>query len=213
MRAAVNLSRLHVHRDLKLLLYEPNAGQEVDSEVIVDPLELLARALIHIPEPRRHQVNFHGVYANRVRAIYRRQDPALPGAGGEANAETSKRTLSKRWRELIYRIYEVELLDCPRCGARMKILAFIIPQSHPTNPRPPRHRALPRATPESSPAFSQPRPFRSTRRLCLHAVVQASVTPISGLLVDAPTVSADGKPSQASCASWTSAPFSASPRI
>lgn len=27
---------------------------------------------------------------------------------------------------MIYRIYEVVPLDCPKCGARMKILTFII---------------------------------------------------------------------------------------
>ncbi len=126
MRPPVNLSRLRYHRDSQLFLYEPKAGQEVDDEALVDPLEFLARVLIHIPEPQKHLVHFYGAYANRVRATYRRENTDLPGTNGEAIDATSKRTLSKRWGELIYRIYEVDPLTCSRCGARMKILAFII---------------------------------------------------------------------------------------
>jgi len=108
MRPPVNLSRLRYHPDSKLLLYEPKSGQPIDDDdPLVDPLEFLARVLIHIPEPRKHLVHFYGVYANRIRATYRPVDSARTGANGEANEVTSKRTLSKRWAELIYRIYEV----------------------------------------------------------------------------------------------------------
>jgi hypothetical protein len=126
MRPPVNLSRLRYHRDSQLFLYEPKAGHEADDEALVDPLEFLARVLIHIPEPKKHLVHFYGAYANRVRATYHRDDTAPPGGDREANDPTAKRTLSKRWAELIYRIYELDPLTCSRCGARMKILAFII---------------------------------------------------------------------------------------
>jgi len=66
-------------------------------------------------------------YANRLRQTYRPEvetDP--PGTEGQAVEATPKRTLSKLWRDLIYRIFEVDPLTCSRCGARMKILAFII---------------------------------------------------------------------------------------
>ncbi|MGH9463011.1 MAG: IS91 family transposase [Vicinamibacteria bacterium] len=126
MRPPVNLSRLRYHRDSQLLLYEPKPAQELDEEPLVDPLEFLARVLIHIPEPQKHLVHFYGVYANRVRETYRGRDNERIGADGEAEDATPRRTLSKRWRELIYRIYEVDPLDCHRSGARMKILAFLI---------------------------------------------------------------------------------------
>ncbi len=127
MRPPVNLSRLRYHPDSTLLLYEPKSGQPIDDDdPLADPLEFLARVLIHIPEPRKHLVHFYGVYANRIRATYRPVDPARAGPDGEASELTSRRTLSRRWAELIYRIYEVAPLDCPRCGASMKILAFIV---------------------------------------------------------------------------------------
>jgi hypothetical protein len=126
MRPPVNLSRIRYHPDSQLFLYEPKPGADFDPEALVDPLEFLARVLIHIPEPKRHLVHFYGVYANRIRAIYRVDDFARLEADGEANVATSSRSLSRRWAELLYRVYEVDPLDCPRCGSRMKILAFII---------------------------------------------------------------------------------------
>ena len=40
---------------------------------LLDPLEFLARALIHIPEPNKRLVHFYGAYANRV-STYRIAD-------------------------------------------------------------------------------------------------------------------------------------------
>jgi hypothetical protein len=128
MRPPVNLSRLRFHKDSQLFLYEPKSGQTIeDDDPLVDPLEFLARVLIHIPEPMKHLVLFYGVYANRIRASYRADDSARVQAdGAQAIEPTPRRPLSRRWAELIYRIYEVDPLDCPRCGARMKILTLII---------------------------------------------------------------------------------------
>jgi hypothetical protein len=120
MRPPVNLSRLRFHPDSQLFFYEPKARLQLDDEALVDPLEFLARVLFHIPEPKKNLVLFYGVYANRIRATYRAD------AGGQANEATSRRTRSGRWAELKYRVYEVDPLDCPRCGAGMKILAFLI---------------------------------------------------------------------------------------
>ncbi len=56
------------HPESGLLIYEPKAGQEVDDSEPIDPLEFLARVLIHIPEPNKHLVHFYGAYANRSRS-------------------------------------------------------------------------------------------------------------------------------------------------
>lgn len=119
MRPPVNLSRLRYHPDSGLVLYEPKNHADVDDPALTDPLEFLARVLIHIPEPRKHLVHFYGAYANRVRSSFRITAPA------DDDPSSAKRRLSKRWAELIYRVYEVDPLTCP-CGARMTILAFII---------------------------------------------------------------------------------------
>jgi hypothetical protein len=68
-----------------------------------------------IPQPNKHLVHFYGVYANRVRSTYRNDERAVAGA---ELATPSRRTLSKRWAELIYRIYEVDPLTCKAANER-----------------------------------------------------------------------------------------------
>ena len=67
-RAPVNLSRLRYHPESGLLIYEPKAGHDVDDSEPIDPLEFIARVLVHIPEPKKRLVHFYGAYANRVRS-------------------------------------------------------------------------------------------------------------------------------------------------
>jgi hypothetical protein len=124
MRAPVNLSRLRFDPDSGLFLYEPKPGHEVEDEALLDPLEFLARVLIHIPEPKKHLVHLYGAYANRVRETCR---AARSGGTDKTQDEPAppRHALRKRWAELIYRIYQVDPLTCPRCGAQMKIVAFI----------------------------------------------------------------------------------------
>jgi len=55
-----------------------------------------------------------------VRITYRPKASTEPVCTGP-----HRRALSKRWAELIYRIYDVDPLTCSQCGAEMKILAFI----------------------------------------------------------------------------------------
>ncbi len=123
----MNLSRLRYHSESGLLIYEPKAGQEVDDGEPIDPLEFIARVLIHIPEPNKHLVHFYGAYANRSRSSIphgRDSEQNKEQGQGEAQPAKAKRAVRKRWAELIYKIYHVDPLTC-RCGAQMKVVAFV----------------------------------------------------------------------------------------
>jgi hypothetical protein len=82
----------------------------------------------HIPEPSQQTVRYWGYYANAARGKRRKavavgdtsQTPGLQ----DDNEFTRGARLS--WARLIRRVYEVDPLLCPFCGAEMKILAFIL---------------------------------------------------------------------------------------
>ena len=135
LRPPVSLERLKVGEHALAIAYaarirpahEPHATSEA-----VDPKDFLARVVMHIPDPRRHVIRYYGAYSSVVRARRRHMAPALagpprapepPAAGAPADPEL--RTLRRRWAELIRRIYEADPLVCPRCGATMRIVAFI----------------------------------------------------------------------------------------
>lgn len=121
MRAPVNLSRLRFDPASGMLAYQPKAAHDVDAAELSDPLEFLARVLIHLPEPNKHLVRFYGAYANRVRSALTDADANQT----EPATAPARRTLNKRWSELIHRIYDVDPLVCTQCGDTMKVLAFV----------------------------------------------------------------------------------------
>ena len=126
MRAPVNLSRLRYHPESELILYDSKAGHDANDAELLDPLEFLPRVLIHVPEPNKHLVRFYGAYANRVRAEKIASNHSSEQEEQNEDEEPPpRRALSKRWTDLIYRIYRVDPLTCRRCGEKMKILAFI----------------------------------------------------------------------------------------
>ena len=100
-----------------------------------DPLEFLARVIMHIPEPRRHLARYYGAYSNVSRGRRRKGETEQgPGAvvetAGASRADRDRthdaRALRRSWAQLIKRIYEVDPLVCPSCGSEMKVVAFII---------------------------------------------------------------------------------------
>jgi len=90
-RSPVNLSRLRYHPESMLLTYEPQTGHDIADTEFMDPLEFLARVLIHIPEPNSHLVHFYGAYANRVRS-----SRLICGDSARGMPSPPRRTLTKR---------------------------------------------------------------------------------------------------------------------
>ncbi|MEJ2024325.1 MAG: transposase [Deltaproteobacteria bacterium] len=106
------------------------SGREVES---FDPLEFLARVVLHIPEPRRHLVRYYGWYSNVSRGNRRRAQGEIdeagvcpsPSSAGKHEDGPDARAMRRAWAQLIKRIYEVDPLVCPSCGGEMKVIAFI----------------------------------------------------------------------------------------
>jgi hypothetical protein len=133
MRSPVSLSRLRFTRGAKEVVYARKGGhdaREPGEEERVDADEFVARVLVQIPDPRRHSVRYYGAYSNRARGQRRKAEGRLEGNGsGEAGepvlSSPERAALRRRWANLIRRVYEVDPLVCPRCGAEMRVIGFI----------------------------------------------------------------------------------------
>jgi adenine-specific DNA-methyltransferase len=79
----------------------------------------------HIPDPGCHQVRYYGAYANRSRALYRAAGEGTSPKPGAGTATEPKSKSRASWARLIGRVFECDPLTCPRCGARMRIVAFL----------------------------------------------------------------------------------------
>jgi hypothetical protein len=136
MRPPVNLARLSFKDgwDEVIQHLQPRRGQPRGEERI-DALEYLARAIVHIPEPRLHTLRYMGRYSNVARGRRRKErDPELermrdtrPGCEEPENLSAAERRARRRaWANLLRRVFEVDPLICERCGAEMKIISVIL---------------------------------------------------------------------------------------
>ena len=138
--------RLSLTRDgkVRLQLRKPTfSGQR---QLVLEPLDFLRRLLATIPPRRMNMVRFHGVFAPRakVRPMLQTLLPAHPPPKAAADAESSepqpgllpeqaeaegKNRLSPRyrrpWHELLKRVFDLSVLNCPRCGHRMHRISHI----------------------------------------------------------------------------------------
>lgn len=77
-------------------------------------------------------VRYYGWYSNRARGerAKRQAEGSEPdNTAGVQVIDVSdyqpRRLPSKKWRELIKQVWEVDPFDCPRCGSEMKLIALI----------------------------------------------------------------------------------------
>jgi hypothetical protein len=85
-------------------------------------LELLCK---HVPDRHEHMVRYYGFYSSRTRGTERDQPEAEEQAPkAQANGE-ARQAAKAAWAKLIRKVYEVDPLLCPKCGAQMRVIALI----------------------------------------------------------------------------------------
>jgi transposase-like protein len=94
--------------------------------------DFIAAITQHIPEKGFQMVRYYGWYSNRARGERAKKQPEAAEGQNPVSVEIidvsdyqPRRLPSKKWRELIKQVWEVDPLDCPRCGAEMKLVALI----------------------------------------------------------------------------------------
>lgn len=111
----------------RLTILEPEGkvgyrwGRENVELETMDYLEFIARVTSHIPDKGQVMVRYYGLYSNAYRGKSRKSgDPTL-----RLIREKLRTVPSKSWAEMIRKVYEVDPMRCPKCGNRMKIVAFL----------------------------------------------------------------------------------------
>ena len=95
--------------------------------VDMDPLSLLCRLATSVPPPRFHTVRYAGVLAAaspwRSR-IAPKPPPEATAATGEPQTPRPRGGY-RPWAELLARTFAVDVLACPKCQGRMKLIAMV----------------------------------------------------------------------------------------
>ena len=94
----------------------------------MDPLSLLSRRAASVPSPRRHTVRYAGVLASasKLRPRLAPKKEAPEGGKGESKCSHGRgRGTYWPWADLLKRTFAVDILSCPRCGGRLRLVAVV----------------------------------------------------------------------------------------
>ena len=132
LASAVSQDRLQLLSDGRVLLALKTAWADGTRQLLFEPLELLEKLAALTPRPRINLVLYHGVLAPnarwRARVVAHRPVPAatsLPASpsGDDTTAKPTPRHWS--WARLMQRAFEIDVLACPRCGGRLRLIATV----------------------------------------------------------------------------------------
>jgi Putative transposase len=145
------------------------------TELVLDPVDFLARLTALIPAPRVNMCRYHGVFApaSPLRGLVlprqlipqpaaERNTHIVDGEHEHAEAALTKVRACKHgasaskqaWAALLKRVYKVDLLRCPRCHGKMQIIAALSEPS--VVARVLAHLDLPTTLPQPAPARAPP---------------------------------------------------------
>jgi hypothetical protein len=128
-RPPVATHRLERLPDGRLLYHLRHRWRDGTTQIVFEPQQLLARLVPLVPPPYAHQARYHGVLAPC--AGWR--DRVVPGPGAAASPAAAAADVTAppprryEWAALLRRVFAVDALECPDCGASMRILAAIHP--------------------------------------------------------------------------------------
>ncbi len=135
LRPAVAQDRLRLLDDGRIVLTLKTAWADGTRQLLFQPLELLEKLAALIPRPRINLVLYHGVLAPhsswRARVVGYGAPPAeapvVAGAASEADEEPTTAPVARywAWADLMRRAFDVDVLACPRCGGRLRLIATI----------------------------------------------------------------------------------------
>ena len=126
-RPPIPQDRLERRGDGKYVLSLKRTWKGGIKAVVFEPLDLIARLAALLPAPYLALRRFHGVFTGpaaldprRVRTLIVPTPPidsAVPVA--------PKRPGRMNWADLLMRVWAIDVLKCPFCGGRMRVIAAI----------------------------------------------------------------------------------------
>jgi hypothetical protein len=157
LRPPVAEDRLSLAPDGSVLVRLKTPWRDGTSHIALQPLELLEKLAALIPRPYVNLIVHHGVLAPNAK--WRREvvDFGRPGPERPSSATTPKKVGASRnrtWAELMRRGLNIDVLECPDCGGRLRFVAAILLSS--AIGRILRHLGLPSDPVQLAPARAPP---------------------------------------------------------
>ena len=126
LRAPLSLEKMTYDAKTGMVIYRSHMHKGLKRNFQLMPgaqwLELLCR---HIPDRFEHLVRYVGWYSTRVRGERARKAVPAEAVQAAEGAPVIAARARSAWARLIHKVYEVDPLQCPKCGAPMQVIALI----------------------------------------------------------------------------------------
>jgi hypothetical protein len=123
LRPAVGQQRLAIVAGGAVSLELRHPWRDGTTHILFEPVELLERLAALTPRPRVNLLLYHGVLAPRA-AWRRRIVPAAPPGDMAVDNRPGARA-NPTWADLMRRSFGFDVLACPRCPGRLRLIALI----------------------------------------------------------------------------------------
>ena len=130
-RPPMAVSTVHTNDHGRVEVVIPLHPVTADTVLRLHPLDWVHALCQQIPDRGQHLTRFYGAYANRIRkTIVKHQVPETTPSDsqptpGSKNPSAERDASRACWARLIRKVFEVDPLICPRCGAEMKVIAVL----------------------------------------------------------------------------------------
>jgi hypothetical protein len=157
LRPPVAEDRLSFGSDGSVLVRLKTPWRDGTSHIALQPLELLEKLAALTPRPYVNLIVYHGVLAPNAK--WRREvvDFGRPQVEKPSSASIPKKVIdshNRTWAELMRRGLDIDVLECPNCGGRLRFVAAILLSS--AIRRILRHLGLPSDPVQLAPARAPP---------------------------------------------------------
>jgi len=134
LRPPLSDDRLSLREDGRVALQLKTPWRDGTVALLFTPEQFVARLAALVPRPGKNLVRYHGVLAPNARARAEivpsaRQpgddggaSPRAPVAPAPPKARTGRYLL---WHELLRRVFAIDVLECPKCGGRLRLLCTV----------------------------------------------------------------------------------------
>lgn len=126
LRPPAATDRFEQREDGSISVRLKKAWSDGTTHVVLTPAELVERLVALVPPPRKNQIRYHGIFAprHRLRARILPQVEATTTGSGERTDDCCRGSRMS-WARLMKRVFDFEVLVCPRCDSAMQRIAFV----------------------------------------------------------------------------------------
>lgn len=120
-RPPLSSERLNMAPDgANLILTLKSAWRNGTTRILLSPFDLLSRLVALIPYPRKNQIRYHGFLAPN--SALRSE---LIDRGDNCGYSDGEKIYRPPFAELMSRVFDIDILECPRCYSRMQLISYI----------------------------------------------------------------------------------------